>query len=497
MTTESQKSNLTSQESKPKQIWWKILAVIVAIVVTVSIYLVSPLLLGNGTVKYADINDHYKYGSIGGEAANGIPYWVWKALPIVFADKLPGEGYTSLGFIQEPEHDLPIGFSQGKIGFNRVAQNCATCHAGTLRDTPESEPQIITAMPSNTVDLQGYVSFLSDVAIDERFTADKMMPQIEAMGANLNPLEKLIYRYLAIPQTRDALITQRSKLAFFDRQSAYGPGRVDTFSAYKTRQFNASAEELPPEELNGIADFPSVWQQKPREGMQLHWDGNNTSVNERNNSAALALVTPTTIDFAAIHRVADWLWELPAPTYPYEINPELAATGEQIYKNNCASCHAFDGNKVGKVTPIEEIGTDRGRLDSYTQEFLQNQRTLFAGISYQGEDQQFRHFQKTNGYANMPLDGVWLRAPYLHNGSVPTLKDLLEPPAKRPKAFYRGYDVFDRDKVGFVSDVAEENGKQYFKLDTTLPGNSNSGHLYGTDLPQAEKNALVEYMKKL
>ena len=499
MTTESQESKGSkgSKESNLKRAWWKILGVIVAILVAVLLYLVSPLLLGNGSVKYADINDHYKYGSIGGEAANGIPYWVWQALPIVFADKLPGEGYTSLGFIQEPEHDLPIGFSQAKIGFNRVAQNCATCHAGTLRDTPESETQIITTMPSNTVDLEGYIRFLSEVAIDERFTADKMMPTIESLGANLNPLEKLIYRYFAIPQTRDALITQRSKFAFLDKQSAYGPGRVDTFSSYKTRQFNVPADEIPPEELNGIADFPSVWQQKPREGMQLHWDGNNTSVNERNNSAALALVTPTTIDFDAIHRVADWLWELPAPIYPYEINLELAAAGEPIFANNCASCHAFDGAKVGTVTPIEEIGTDPGRLDSYTEELLKNQRTLFAGISYQGVDQQFKHFQKTNGYANMPLDGVWLRAPYLHNGSVPTLRDLLEPPAKRPETFYRGYDVFDRNNVGFVSDVAEENGKQYFKLDTTLPGNSNSGHLYGTDLPAKDKDALVEYMKQL
>jgi mono/diheme cytochrome c family protein len=495
VTSESQVSN-----SNSKPAWQKIVAVIAAILVAILIffiYLVSPLVLGNGTVKYADIEEHFKYGSIGGEAANGLPYWVWKALPVVFADRLPGEGYTSLGFIQEPGQDLPIGFSQGKIGFNRVAQNCATCHAGSLRDTPESEPQIITAMPSNTVDLAGYIQFLAAVAIDERFTADTMMPQIESLGANLNPLEKLIYRYFAIPQTRDALITQRSKFAFLDRQSAYGPGRVDTFSSYKTRQFNVPANQLPQSELNGIADFPSVWQQKPREGMQLHWDGNNTSVNERNNSAALALVTPTTIDFDAIHRVADWLWELPAPPYPYAIDRELASAGERLYENNCASCHAFDGAKVGKVTPIEEIGTDRGRLDSYTNELLENQRTLFAGISYRGEDQQFRHFQKTNGYANMPLDGIWLRAPYLHNGSVPTLTDLLERPANRPKTFYRGYDVFDRDKVGFVSNVAEENGKQYFKLDTTLPGNSNSGHLYGTDLPAKDKKALVEYLKQL
>jgi hypothetical protein len=57
--------------------------------------------------------------------------------------------------------------------------------------------------------------------------------------------------------------------------------------------------------------------------------------------------------------------------------------------------------------------------------------------------------------------------------------------------------IFDRDRVGFVSDVAEENGKQYFKFDTSLPGNSNSGHLYGVDLASQEKSALVEYLKQL
>ncbi|MGL4880108.1 MAG: cytochrome c, partial [Waterburya sp.] len=315
---------IVSQESNFKQIWRKIVVVAIAVIVAILLYLVSPLLLGNGTVKYADVEDHFKYGSIGGERANGIPYWIWKVLPVMFADKLPGEGYTSLGFIQEPGQDLPIGFTQRKIFVNRVAQNCATCHVGSLRDSPDSQPQIITAMPSNTVDLEGYIKFLAAVGVDKRFTAKEMMPRIAAMGANLNPLETLIYRYLAIPQTRDALINQASQFSFLNRQSAYGPGRVDTFSSYKTRQFGFESDRLDDKEINGIADFPSVWQQQPREGMQLHWDGNNTSVDERNNSAALALVTPTTIDFDAIHRVADWLWELPPPAYPYAINNDLA-----------------------------------------------------------------------------------------------------------------------------------------------------------------------------
>ena len=91
-----------------------------------------------------------------------------------------------------------------------------------------------------------------------------------------------------------------------------------------------------------------------------------------------------------------------------------------------------------------------------------------------------------------------MRAPYLHNGSVPSLRDLLEPAAKRPKAFYRGNDVYDPVKVGFVSNIAEASGKKFFRLDTALPGNGNGGHegkAYGTELSSADKAALVEFLK--
>lgn len=139
----------------------------------------------------------------------------------------------------------------------------------------------------------------------------------------------------------------------------------------------------------GTVDLPVIWHQRPRDRMQLHWDGNNTSVEERNKSASLgAGVTPTTIDIKRLKRIEDWLWNFREPPYPYPVNKELAAKGAIIYKQNCADCHAFDGAKVGKVTPIEEIGTDRARLDSYTYKLLENQNTLYAGYPW-----RFSHFQ--------------------------------------------------------------------------------------------------------
>ncbi|OZA43412.1 MAG: hypothetical protein B7X81_11275, partial [Hydrogenophilales bacterium 17-61-76] len=138
--------------------------------------------------------------------------------------------------------------------------------------------------------------------------------------------------------------------------------------------------------------------------------------------------------------------------------------------------------------------TDRGRLDSYTPQLAQNQGMLYSA----DPARRFRHFRKTWGYANAPLDGLWLRAPYLHNGSVPTLWDLLQPAALRPQTFYRGNDLYDPQRLGFVADQPASQGKRLFAYDTRIPGNRNAGHegaAYGTTLPAADKWALIEYLK--
>jgi hypothetical protein len=98
-------------------------------------------------------------------------------------------------------------------------------------------------------------------------------------------------------------------------------------------------------------------------------------------------------------------------------------------------------------------------------------------------------------YEARRLYGTWATAPYLHNGSVPTLADLLAPPAQRPKSFPVGTRVFDPVKVGFSTDPAAPGNTATF--DTTLPGNSNAGHEYGTRLSATDKRNLLEYLKQL
>ncbi|HZT28958.1 MAG TPA: c-type cytochrome [Bryobacteraceae bacterium] len=485
-----QPEEITPVEADQRHRTWRAVSIVVIALFAVSCYLYR-VFNPNYPVVYNDIREHFKYGSIGTEPMNGVPYWIWKVLPEMFPEKLPGPGpgYASLGFLYEPGRDLPIGMARRRVYLDRVGLNCAVCHTGTLRETPSSPRRIILGMPANNLDLQAYFRFLAACVSDGRFTADNVLLAIQT-HTRLDPLERLAYR-AAVWETREVVLQRKQLISFMDSRPDWGPGRVDTFNPYKTVQFRFPMDH---DATIGTTDLPSIWNQKPREGMQLHWDGNNTSLEERNKSAALGGgVTPVSVDLAAMKRIEDWLRdELQPPPYPYAVDDNLARQGEALYQAHCASCHAFGSAYVGKVTPIAEIGTDPHRLDSFTYEFAANMGTLFAGYPY-----RFTHFRKTQGYANMPLDGVWLRAPYLHNGSVPTLRDLLEPPENRPKVFYRGYDVYDSHKAGFVSDVPEENGRKYFRYDTAVPGNGNGGHLYGTKLKDAEKAALVEYMKKL
>ena len=137
---------------------------IIAVILAIMLWLVWPFISDRGPVQYANDEEHFLYGSIGGEDSDGIPYWIFKVLPTAFADKLPGEGLTSFGFIQESDRELPIGFARSTnyLGLDVVTQNCATCHVGLLRESAaDPTPRIISAMPGFTVDLQSFILFFA------------------------------------------------------------------------------------------------------------------------------------------------------------------------------------------------------------------------------------------------------------------------------------------------------------------------------------------------
>jgi mono/diheme cytochrome c family protein len=449
--------------------------------------------IGAAAQSAPDIATEFKYGSIGTEGTVGVPYWLWKVLPEVFADKLPnraGNGWERIGFTYDnPKGDLPMGASQSNDWVPRVGLNCATCHAGAYREAPGAAPKIVLGMPAHQMDLQAYARFLSACANDPRFTADTLVAAMQK-HPGFGFFDGITYRLFAITATRKGILERDPRIAWFDKRPPQGPGRVDTFNPYKA--MFAAETHFDSDTTVGTADLPSLWNQRSRRGLWLHWDGNNDSVDERNKSAAIgAGATPDSIDLAALDRIANWILDLKPPPYPANrINTALANTGRALYQQHCASCHDIGQPKVGQTIDIAEIGTDPERLNSFTPETAKVMNTIGTGKPW-----RFSHFRKTNGYAGMPLDGIWLRAPYLHNGSVPTLRALLllDP---RPTTFYRAYDVYDFQNVGFVSSGPEaEKGGVLFK--TSDRGNGNGGHTYGQQLSVADREALLEFLKTM
>ncbi len=120
------------------------------------------------------------------------------------------------------------------------------------------------------------------------------------------------------------------------------------------------------------------------------------------------------------------------------------------------------------------------------------------------------HIVETRGYVAPPLDGVFITAPYFHNGSVPTLEGVLDS-SKRPTVWVSNQsdDDYDWDAMGwknkptdwrlFVFGLRSKFGIGIGRgiYDTRRPGNSNQGHTYGDELTDDERRALLEYLKTL
>jgi mono/diheme cytochrome c family protein len=443
----------------------------------------------------------FKYGSLGAEGDRGIPYLVWLVLPRIFPDLLPGPGgYKSFGLVWEEGQEMPVGFVKKTIGvFPRVTNNCALCHATTWRASESDVTHVVPAGGSHTADVQGMIRFLSAAANDPRFNADRIMSEIQQVNDNsygnggLSWVDRQVYRWLLIPFTRMGLRSQESLFAWMNRPGKpdWGPGRDDPMNLTKYFMTN-----MPEDSTVGQADFPSIWNLKVRKGpgLLLNWSGDTPAVRSVLIDSALGLGAPPEPWF--LDRMAeldDWLSNLPPPKYPFPIDAAKAAAGRPIYEAHCASCHEPGRELVNKIILLSEIGTDPERARSWSGEAAKeaNRRVREMGI-----DRPPMVETDPTGYQSPPLDGIWLRAPYLHNGAVPTLRDLLAPEAQRPAKFRRGYDVYDPLNVGFES-ASPEARRRGFLHDTAERGNGNLGHLYGTNLSEPEKAQLLEYLKTL
>ena len=148
-----------------------------------------------------------------------------------------------------------------------------------------------------------------------------------------------------------------------------------------------------------------------------------------------------------------------------------------------------------RIIPTAVVGTD-GALAGHAGQFAAPHRRWF-NRSFYGE---IARLEPGDGYVAPPLDGVWATAPYLHNGSVQTLAELLDSRRRRPRfRLHRGADAYDLDEVGWRSDDTDAPAGTTDKwiYDAARPGAGNQGHTFGDDLTPDERKAVIEYLKTL
>lgn len=298
-------------------------------------------------------------------------------------------------------------------------------------------------------------------------------------------------------------------------------------------------DSLPPSQ--GITDFMVVWEQNKRkvrwssDHKQLidgggQWNGNIPISMFRNLAAELTMGFGTETDLRVGAFAERLLENLPAPVYPFSVDMHKANKGRALFEQHCAACHKPHNGEV------YQIGTDSGRAhvanDTITAAGRKSFTSIcapttsvnlpghgevkpcaeFEGVSLVGNEQFAMMDPKLHdGYNALPLDGVWAQAPYLHNGSVPTIYHLLVP-GERPAVYMKSRLDYDQTLLGFSWQLSQgkKNAKEEgYKFDTqAIPAFSNKGHDKDITIKQSHYKldwtddkegamAIIEYMKTL
>ena len=455
---------------------------------------------------FASDEEHFLFGSVGTEAQQGIPYWIWLVLPRVFPEYLPrpgGYASTRIAVAGRPrDADRPVE-GHGRLPARRHQ----------LRDVPHRE--LPRAARRSADDLSG------GAVAPDRAAAVPPVPLRVRVGSAVHGRHDAWPRSRRttscrcstrcstassiIPQTQHGAAAAAAISDVVDAaQSGLGPRPHRSVQPGEVR---ASLKQ-PVDTTIGNSDMVPLWNLKQHAGYAYHWDGLNTICRRsccRRRSATAPRRSGSTAITQQVERhrrrrrcracaaIENYIENVQAPKYPFAIDRPLAATGATVYSDALRvvprtgrRAHRHDHSGSRRSAPTAIAWTCGRRL-----------RRPPTTPTATGHAWKFSHFRTTNGYVSVPLEGLWLRAPYLHNGSVPSLTACSR---KRRAAAGDVLARVRRLRSGarrLRDERARCRTRRHVLRRTRPPGNSNAGHTYGTDLSADDKRALIEYLKTL
>lgn len=381
---------------------------------------------------------------------------------------------------------LPYNFTamKTKDGVDLVTSNCLTCHAGRV----------------NGKLLVGLGNASGDFTAD----ADTQKQNFELLGTLVTDAKERV-EYLKWKE-RVSVVAPYSVL------STRGPNPADGFTAVlfahhdpKTMAWSATPLIDVPAPQDVPVDVPPWWHMKKKTAM--FYVGAGRGDHARVMMTASVLCTSSVEESRAIDGyfadIRAYIQSIEAPKYPFAVDRALADRGRPVFDATCSRCHGTYGaapSYPNRLVTTLEIGTDPV-LASGTAQFARPFTEWFKS-SFFGE---IARLEPKEGYVAPPLDGIWATAPYLHNGSVPTIAALLDS-TKRPAYWTRTFQSTDYDQgaVGWNIRVLDhpkkaetDPGTQRDLYDTTLIGYSNAGHTFGDALTPDDRRAVLEYLKTL
>ncbi len=412
----------------------------------------------------------YRYLLYGDVVRSGVPLELFQSILGENADDLGRTGDS---------HGLPYMFNAvaAPNGVKVAAPTCLTCHAEQLLG------RVVVGLGNHTADYTRQApTLLFDRAVEMRYGKDS--PEWEAYRP-FSRSQKAIGPYI-----RTSVRGPNPADKIFAALAAHR--RAQDLAWLDSAQFQIPVEVVP-------TDVPAWWLLKKKHALYYNALGRGDFARLSSASAMLTMtdsVEARRVDSHMVDVIA-WIRTLQPPKYPFSIDAALASRGKVIFEKNCSKCHGTYGDKPtypNRVVPLERIGTDPLLAQSYhkyPEYHTWYNRSWFAQGPHKGE------LRPTNGYIAPPLDGIWATAPYLHNGSVPTLADVLNS-SQRPKYWRRSFDSndYDPERVGWRY-RAENKPSDANTYDTTLPGYGNGGHTFGDRLSEEERRAVIEYLKTL